>query len=174
VNRLDRLTLAVALAVFGTAPAAATLATGRFATAVLGYYVVAGLAAAVATVAWPALARAKRRRRRNGLLADLPPLGISSRQPGDVDRPDRHPELDDVLSVIRQAIENGNRVGFRYRKDDGSNERRIAVPRYVHERRHGGRGAPSICLNAYYGKSGRNENFSVTRMSGVELIDVED
>lgn len=168
MNRLDRLTLTAALVVFGAAPASVALATGRFGKTALGYYVVAGIAAAAVAAVWPLLARAKRRSARSRL--DLPPLGVPIENADDPDLPQRYPELERVLTLIRQAIETGNRVGFRYRKDDGSNERRVALPRYLHERRRGGR-PPSLCLNAYYGKSGRNENFSVSRMSAVELVD---
>ena len=173
MNRLDRFTLAAALLLFVVAPAALPLATGRFGTMVLGYYLAVGSAMAGVVAFWPAIKRAKKGRRRRNALGDLPPLGQPGPAPRDNDLTDRYPDHHETLATLFQAIETGNPIGFRYRKDDGSNERRVASPRYLHEHGRGGDHAPSLCLNAYYSKSKRNENFAIARMSTIELVERE-
>ena len=176
MNQLDRFTLAAALLLFVVVPAAVPLVIGRFGTLVLQYYLAAGAVATGIVVCWPAITRLKkgRHRRRRNALGDLPPLGEPGPSRVESDLTARYPDQQETLTILLRAIESRNRIGFRYRKDDGSNERRVASPRYIHEHGRGGDHAPSLCLNAYYSKSKRNENFAVARMSAIELIERED
>jgi hypothetical protein len=159
-----------ALVVLVSGPAAIVLKLGRFGTQVLWYYLAVGLVAAGAVALRLVDTRTFRGRRGRVDLADLPPLGLPRSDPGEHELAASYPEHRQAVAVLHQAIETGNRVRFRYRKDDGSNQQRAALPRYLHEYRRSGNAAASLCLNAYYNKSRRNENFAVARMSEIEIF----
>lgn len=83
---------------------------------------------------------------------------------------DRFPELMPKVTLIRNAIEHGADIRFRYQVDD-DNELRQATPVFLREIRHYTAQEATLCINAYYHKRKKKVDFSLIRMSELEIVD---
>ena len=137
------------------------------------YYAVLGVVATFALLWWFGRQLTPRSRRRRGRassrreLVHLTGLGLG---PGDDRYEELYPDLADRIGVIKDAITREAELVFHYDTDGRSHERRV-LPSYLHEYTSSRNGKVSLCVNAYYFRKQSNVNFSVNRMTELNVID---
>jgi len=142
---------------------------GRLVPSIWLYYMGLAVLAALAPLVYRAYK--KWQHRRPSAPRNLRSLGGLGFSPGGDELAEKYPELRDVLTQINGAINDGRQLRFRYQKDDGDNSYKVILPNYVHEHRRHTRHEATLCVNGFYSRQRKHVNFSVQRMSEIEVME---